>query len=83
MVRDKKLSTQIDFLNQLLTAMDENKLPESQMKYIDAYLIHLEKEQEQKKVKEKWEEEQKKAQMKNEIIEQVTNLKKKLNLIFI
>ena len=72
MVRDKNLSVQIDFLNQLLTAMDENNLSDQQMKYIDAYLVHLEKEQEQRKVQAKWEEEQKKAIMKNEIIEQVT-----------
>lgn len=71
MIRDKKLDSQIEFLNQLLTAMDENSIPEEKMKYVDAYLVHLEKEQEARKIKLKWEEEQKNNVTNKELIENV------------
>ena len=71
MIREKDLDFQIDFLNQLLSAMDENKIQETKMKYVDSYLIHLEKENEKKKLEQKWEQEKKEANAHAELIENV------------
>ena len=71
MIRDKDLSIQIEFLNQLLLAMDDNKIDEKKTKYIDSYLIHLEKEQEKKQLEEKWNKEKNEANAHAELMENV------------
>lgn len=74
MIRSKPLQEQIDFLNQVLTAMDENKLDDEQMKYVDAYLVHLEKEQDKKKLQEQKAREQEEAQDPGDVLEEVGSL---------
>lgn len=71
MIRSKELDAQIEFLNQVLTAMDENKLSDEKMKYVDAYLVHLEKELEKKQMQQKWEEQQKQEQGPSDVVQQV------------
>lgn len=61
MVRAKPLDEQVQFLSRVLTAMDDNKLGDEKMKYVDAYLVHLEKELQKKRAEEAEQEAQARA----------------------